>query len=122
MGPCASGSTKVIIDTLAGNQQFLSSRHSGEDGLSRTVVVETERYPLSKRGHMSPNARLIVGLGVIELGLAAIWFWLANVAAESANTPDAQVVIGQIMGGAMGLFFALGCVIFFVRRSRQKGS
>jgi hypothetical protein len=71
---------------------------------------------------MSPNARLIVGLGVIELGLAVLWIWLANAAAESSPEPGAPVIIGQIMGGAMGLIFALGCVIFLVRRSRQKGS
>ena len=67
---------------------------------------------------MSANARLIIGFGFVELCLAALWFWLANVAAKSSTQPDAQVVIGQIMGGAMGLIFGLGCVIFFVRRSR----
>lgn len=70
---------------------------------------------------MSPNTRLIVGFGFIELCLAALWIWLANAAAESSTRPDAQMVIGQVMGGAMGLVFGLGCAVFFVRRLRQKG-
>lgn len=68
---------------------------------------------------MSPNARLFLGLGIIELGLAAIWFWLANVAVESANRPDAQVVIGQTMGGAMGLILGIGVAIFLIRKFRK---
>jgi hypothetical protein len=68
---------------------------------------------------MSPNTRLIVGIVVIELLLAGLWFWLAGLAAKQSNHPEAQVVIGQTIGGAMGLVFALGLVIFFVRRSRQ---
>ena len=68
---------------------------------------------------MSPTARLIIGIVLIELLLAGLWFWLAGMAAESSAHPRAQVVIGQSIGGAMGIVLALGCVIFFVRRSRQ---
>jgi hypothetical protein len=67
---------------------------------------------------MSANVRLLVGFGLVELCLAGLWMWLAKAAAHSSTAPDAQVVIGQIMGAAMGIIFALGCVIFFVRRSK----
>ena len=68
---------------------------------------------------MSPTVRLIIGIVLIELLLGGLWLWLAGMAAESSAHPRAQVVIGQSMGGAMGIVLALGCVIFFVRRSRQ---
>ena len=70
---------------------------------------------------MTPNARLFLGLGVIELGLAVLWIWLAKTAAQSSSDPAAQAVIGQILGGAMGLIFGLGCAIFLIRKFRQKG-
>ena len=68
---------------------------------------------------MSPTQRLIIGLGVIELCLAALWIWLANVAANSSTAPDAQTTIGQTIGGAMGLIFGLGCAILIVRTWRK---
>jgi len=68
---------------------------------------------------MSPNVRLIVGVVLIELLLLGLWTWLAGLAVDQSNDPEAQVVIGQSIGGAMGIVFVLGVVIFFVRRSRR---
>ena len=52
---------------------------------------------------MTPNARLFLGLGVIELGLAVLWIWLAKTAAQSSSDPAAQAVIGQIIGDGTDL-------------------
>jgi hypothetical protein len=68
---------------------------------------------------MSPNARLILGIVIIELLLAGLWVWLANLAVERSTHPEAQVIIGQAIGGGMGMVLALGLVILFVRRSRS---
>lgn len=71
---------------------------------------------------MSRTKRLVIGFGVIELILAGLWVWLAQLAATRPGTdPDAQEVIGRIMGGAMGGIFGLGLVLYLVMKLAGPG-
>jgi hypothetical protein len=70
---------------------------------------------------MSKRMRTIVGIGTIELFLAGLWFWLAWSAAMNPDrvSPDAQVVIGQTMGGAMGVLAGLAIPLYLLARKND---
>lgn len=68
---------------------------------------------------MSRLTRLIVGLVVIELLLLGLWFWLMTLPGQ---TPEAPRVIGEVMGGAMGVVAGLGLVMIFVTIRRERRS
>jgi hypothetical protein len=73
---------------------------------------------------MSRRTRTIVGIGLIELLLAGLWFWLAQHAAQNPDrvAPDAQVVIGQTMGAVMGAIAGLAIPLYlFARKNDLKG-
>lgn len=70
---------------------------------------------------MSRAARTIVLLVVIELCLAGLWLYLANLAATSHGaSPDAGRVIGRTMGGAMGVILGLAPFLFLLARSNDR--
>jgi hypothetical protein len=73
-------------------------------------------------GRGSPKALAIV-LVVIELALAGGWWWLADYGLDNPDrvAPEFQAVVGQVMGGAMGLVAGIGIVLLFVtyRKARR---
>lgn len=73
---------------------------------------------------MSRRKRTHAGIGVIELLLVGLWWWLAQKVIEnpSGASPDAQVVIGRTIGGAMGVIAGLAFPLYLVaRRNDLKG-
>jgi hypothetical protein len=72
---------------------------------------------------MSRTKRTILLLAVIEILLAALWFFLANLAARSPGTsPDAARVIGQAMGTAMGVVLGLAPFLYLLARSNERNA
>ena len=70
---------------------------------------------------MSRAKRTIVVLVLIELFLAAIWLYLAHIAATRPGTdPNAGRVIGQTMGGAMGLILGLSPFLYLMARKTDR--
>ena len=66
---------------------------------------------------MSKRRRTVIGIIVIELLLAALWYYLHTELAMSANaTAESAEVIGQMMGGAMGLILGLSPVLYLLTR------
>ncbi len=65
---------------------------------------------------MSRKTRLVIALGVVELMLAGIWFWLAGYGAANPDqvTADFQSTLGQTMGAAMGAILGFGVLLYFV--------
>jgi hypothetical protein len=70
---------------------------------------------------MSKRMRTLLAIGTIELLLAGLWFWLARMAATNpdAASPDAQVVIGQTMGAAMGVLAGLAIPLYLIARKND---
>ncbi len=70
---------------------------------------------------MSRTKRTIVMLVLIELFLGGLWLYLAHLAATSPGAaPDAQKVIGQTMGAAMGLILGLSPFLYLLARSNDR--
>ena len=70
---------------------------------------------------MSRTKRVIIVMALIQLLLAGIWIYLAHLAATSAGAhPDAQRVIGQTMGSAMGLLLGLTIPLYFLARVNDR--
>jgi len=70
---------------------------------------------------MSRAKRTILMLVVIELLLGGLWFYLAHLATTTPGTdPAAQKVIGQTMGGAMGLILGLSPFLYLLARSNDR--
>jgi len=70
---------------------------------------------------MSRATRTIIFVVVIEVCLAGLWVYLANLAATSHNaSPDAGRVIGRTMGGAMGVVLGLSPLLYLVARSNDR--
>lgn len=65
---------------------------------------------------MSRKTRLVIALGVVELVLGGIWFWLSGYGAANPDkvTGDFQATIGQVMGGAMGAVLGFGVLLYFI--------
>jgi hypothetical protein len=70
---------------------------------------------------MSRATRTIVLVVLIEICLAGLWVYLANLAATSHNaSPDAAHVIGRAMGGAMGVILGLSPFLYLLARSNDR--
>jgi hypothetical protein len=70
---------------------------------------------------MTRAARTIVLLVAIEIFLAGLWVYLANLAATSHGaSPDAGRVIGRTMGGAMGVILGLAPFLYLLARSNDR--
>jgi len=70
---------------------------------------------------MSRATRTIILVVVIEVCLAGLWVYLANLAATSHNaSPDAGRVIGRTMGGAMGVILGLSPLLYLLARSNDR--
>ena len=66
---------------------------------------------------MSRLARFVIGMVVIEAFLAGLWWYLMTLPGQK---PEAPMVIGQVMGGAMGLVLGFGVFLFVVTLVAQK--
>ena len=70
---------------------------------------------------MSRTKRIILVLALIELLLAGLWVYLAHLAATFPGvSPEAGWVIGQTMGGAMGVILGLSPVLYLLARSNDR--
>lgn len=70
---------------------------------------------------MTRARRTIIMLALIELLLAGLWLYLANMAATSSGaSPDAPRVIGQTMGAAMGVILGLSVPLYLLARSNDR--
>jgi hypothetical protein len=70
---------------------------------------------------MTRAARTIVLVVVIEVCLAGLWVYLANLAATShGSSPDAGRVIGRTMGAAMGVILGLSPLLYLLARSNDR--
>jgi hypothetical protein len=70
---------------------------------------------------MSRRKRTLIGIGLIELLLGGLWFWLALHAAQNPDrvSPDAQAVIGQTMGAVMGVIAGLTIPLYLLARKND---
>lgn len=70
---------------------------------------------------MSRRMRTLIAIGTIEVLLAGLWFWLAQkvLAHPESASPDAQVVIGQTIGAAMGVLAGLAIPLYLIARKND---
>ena len=70
---------------------------------------------------MSKRKRTMLVIGIIELFLVGLWVWLARTAAMNPDhvAPDAQVVIGRTIGGAMGVLAGLAIPLYLLARKND---
>lgn len=70
---------------------------------------------------MSRRMRTLLAIGIIEVMLAGIWFLLAQkvLAHPESASPDAQAVIGQTMGAAMGVIAGLALPLYLIARKND---
>ena len=70
---------------------------------------------------MTRAKRTILVLVLLELLLAGLWFYLANMAATSPGaSPDSGKVIGQTMGTVMGVVLGLSPLLYLLARSNDR--
>jgi len=73
---------------------------------------------------MSKKTRTLLAIVLVELLLAGIWFYLANLGAAHPQrvAPEYQRTVGSTMGAAMGGFLGLGFVLYLMaaKRDREK--
>jgi hypothetical protein len=70
---------------------------------------------------MSKRMRVLLAVGVVEVLFAGIWLWLAVTVASNPEraSPDAQVVIGETMGMAMGGLAGLAIPLYLLARKND---
>jgi hypothetical protein len=71
---------------------------------------------------MSRITRTLLAILLVELLLAGIWLYLANMgqAQPGSVTPDFPRTLGSTMGMAMGAFLAFGLLLFFLAAKRDR--
>jgi hypothetical protein len=71
---------------------------------------------------MSKRKRTLIAILLVELLLAGIWFYLANMGASQPDrvTADFQSTLGSTMGTAMGAFLGLGLVLYLIAAKRDR--
>ncbi|HEV7732046.1 MAG TPA: hypothetical protein VGR62_07785 [Candidatus Binatia bacterium] len=70
---------------------------------------------------MSKRTRTLIAIGTIEVLLAGLWLWLAGTVAANPDraSPDAQKVIGETIGGAMGVLAGLTIPLYLLARKND---
>ena len=112
---------------VGGDQMFPPLKHHGPDAAAEEpaqapLVILSRKWWRCVRSDargtkMSKRRRTVIGIMVIELLLAALWYYLHTKMAMSANaTAESAEVIGQMMGGAMGLILGLSPVLYLLAR------
>ncbi len=70
---------------------------------------------------MTRTRRTILAVVLLELILAGLWWYLADMAATSpASSPDSGRVIGQTMGTVMGVVLGLSPLLYLLARSNDR--
>jgi hypothetical protein len=70
---------------------------------------------------MTRAKRTILALVLLELILAGLWLYLADMAAGSPGaSPDAGRVIGRTMGTVMGVVLGLAPLLYLLARSNDR--
>jgi len=73
---------------------------------------------------MSKKARTLIAIALVELLIAGIWFYLANLGASHPEraAPEFQSTVGSTMGAAMGAFLGLGLLLYLIAAKRDRES
>jgi uncharacterized YccA/Bax inhibitor family protein len=66
---------------------------------------------------MTRTKRTILAVAVLELLLAGLWYYLANM---PNSNPESGRVIGQTMGTVMGVVLGLSPVLLLLARSNDR--
>lgn len=70
---------------------------------------------------MTRVKRTILALVLLELILAGLWYYLADMAATSPRaSPDSGRVIGETMGTVMGVVLGLSLILYLLARSNDR--
>ena len=70
---------------------------------------------------MTRAKRTILALLLLELILAGLWFYLADMAATSPGAnPNSGRVIGRTMGTVMGVVLGLAPLLYLLARSNDR--
>ena len=70
---------------------------------------------------MTRTKRTILSLVLLELILAGLWWYLADMAATSPNSsPDSAGTIGRTMGTVMGVVLGLSPLLYLLARSNDR--
>ncbi|MGD9885612.1 MAG: hypothetical protein AB7F22_33445 [Reyranella sp.] len=69
---------------------------------------------------MSRRKRVIIAVIVLEVLLGLGWIWLSQVAVSGGGNPDAPRVIGQVMGGAMGILLGISPLLYLFARGNDR--
>ncbi len=72
---------------------------------------------------MKYKTRTLIAIVLVELLLAGVWFYLANLGASNPNrvAPEFQQTVGSTMGTAMGAFLGLGFILYLMAAKRDRG-
>ena len=72
---------------------------------------------------MTYKTRTLLAIAFVELLLAGVWFYLANLGASSPDrvAPEFQQTVGSTMGTAMGAFLGLGFILYLMAAKRDRG-
>lgn len=71
---------------------------------------------------MTYKTRTLLAIALVELLLAGIWLYLANLGAAEPGrvAPDFQRALGSTMGAAMGGLLGLGLLLFLMAAKRDR--
>jgi len=69
------------------------------------------------------KTRTLIAIVLVELLLAGVWFYLANLGASNPDrvAPEFQQTVGSTMGTAMGAFLGLGFILYLMAAKRDRG-
>jgi len=72
---------------------------------------------------MKYKTRTLIAIVLVELLLAGVWFYLANLGASNPDrvAPEFQQTVGSTMGTAMGAFLGLGFILYLMAAKRDRG-
>ena len=72
---------------------------------------------------MKYKTRTLIAILLVELLLAGVWFYLANLGASNPDrvAPEFQQTVGSTMGTAMGAFLGLGFILYLMAAKRDRG-
>ena len=72
---------------------------------------------------MKYKTRTLIAIVLVELLLAGVWFYLANLGASNPDrvAPEFQQTVGSTIGTAMGAFLGLGFILYLMAAKRDRG-
>jgi hypothetical protein len=93
----------------------------GRERPDRPWPVDLLSCRREREGHLSRTKRTILLLAAIEIFLAGLWVFLANLAARTQGArPDAARIIGEMMGTAMGVVLGLAPFLYLLARTNDR--